>query len=165
MKGRDCCKREERSCILNNGTHNKHTSFYCTDDTSWVCEGADEPRGKRRSSAPFVWSHDLASVSSSLSRLRPSVFLSILVIFISIYIPMCTYIYLYILCIFIQSNILAETCQPYIDEAISWEVIGGGGGVNWTRFYTATVHYITMEEELRPSTPGCFDPFLSTADL
>lgn len=158
MKHQDVCNREERSYILNRIlTTNTQRSIALTTLHECVKDAGAHPS---ESPASFVWPNYFACLSPSPSP-SPPVFLSILVIVVSIYIPMCTYLYLYILCIFIQSNIVAETCQTHIDEAISWEVVGAKGQSN----YTATVHYITMGQEIRPSTPGSFDPFLSTADL
>lgn len=54
---------------------------------------------------------------------------------------MCTYLYLYILCIFIQSNIVAETCQTHIDEAISWEFVGAKGQSNTGLHGYSSLHY------------------------
>lgn len=73
---------------------------------------------------------------------------------------MCTYIYLYcILCIFIQSNILAETCQPYIDEASSWEVIRGGGGGERSIEHSFTRLQFTTSRWKRSSGPVLQDAF------
>lgn len=160
MKHQDACNREESSYILNLIlTTNTQRSIALT--TLHECL-KDAGEHQSESPASFVWPKYFAFLSPSPSTSSP-VFLSILVIVVSIYIPMCTYLYLYILCIFIQSNIVAETCQTHIDEALAER--SSGRKVNRTRVYTATVHYITMGQEIRPSTPGSFDPFLSTADL
>lgn len=50
----------------------------------------------------------------------------------------------FFICIFIQSNIIAETYQTHMNQAI---MVRGQKGrmVNRTQIYTATVHYITTQ--------------------
>lgn len=130
-------RSQQRGKVIYTHTTNTQRSIALTTLHECV-KDADEHHSQ--SPASFVWPKYFACLSPSPSTSSP-VFLSILVIVVSIYIPMCTYLYLYILCIFIQSNIVAETCQTHIDEAISWEVVGAKGQSNTGLHGYSSLHY------------------------
>lgn len=77
---------------------------------------------------------------------------------------MCTYIYLYILCIFIQSNILAENVNHTSMKRLAEKSSGGAKGqLNTVLHGYSSLHYYGTGDKAQYSR--MFDSFLSTADL